>query len=175
MKGMAKYLVFTLFALVLTSQCAFSEDNPMGQCQMMHENDKMMSKMGLDDMLMFKMHFIMMNADEIGITDEQVKKIEAMKVDAKKGIVKNESDIEMLAIDIKSELSKEDINLNTVNTLLDRNYLIKAQIAKDSAVAYVNLKKTLTSEQQKKMKDLWLMDMRGKKGHMKMKGGEEKY
>jgi hypothetical protein len=178
MRGMTRCLVLALLALAIAAPCAFSDDSPMGRCEMMCKQDKMMSKMGMDDMLMLKFSFIMANADEIGISDDQVSKIETLKADFKKGLIKNEAEIKIASVDIKSELMKDDTNLNTVNTLLDKKYLIKAQVAKDSAAAYVSLKKILTADQQKKMKDLWLMGMKDKKSMgmgMKMGGREGKY
>lgn len=174
MKGIIRYLVFALFAFILTAQCAFSDSDPVDRCDMMHKHDKMMSKMGLDDMFFFKARFIIANADKIGLNDDQIKKIKALKTDIEKGLIKNKADIEMIAIDIKSELSNEEADLNTVNTLLDKKYLIKAQIAKDSAMAYINLKKTLTNEQQKKMKDLWFVETKEGKKHMKIKDKEKR-
>ncbi|MFA5388765.1 MAG: hypothetical protein WC312_03300 [Candidatus Omnitrophota bacterium] len=175
---MTRCLVLALLALAIAAPCAFSDDSPMGRCEMMCKQDKMMSKMGMDDMFLMKVRFITANADEIGISDDQMKKVEAVAVDVNKGVIKNKAEIEMTAIDIKSELMKDDVNLNTVNTLLDKKYLIKAQIAKDSAAGCINLKKILTADQQKKMKDLWLMGMKDKKSMgmgMKMGGREGKY
>jgi Spy/CpxP family protein refolding chaperone len=173
MKVALRCFGFAILALVLSAQCAFSEDSPMERCSMMCDHDKKMSKMGMDDMFMRKVHFIMANADEIGLSEDQMNRIETLKMDVKKSGIKNKADIDVLAIDIKSELTKDDVNLNTVNTLIDKKYLIKAQIAKDSAAACVNLKKILTAEQQKKMKDLWMAGMKGKKCHMQMMEGKE--
>lgn len=168
MKSMIRCLAFALFAMIIAVPYAFSDDNPMDRCDMMHKHDKMMSKTGLDDMFLFKTCFIMANADEIALTSEQAEKIEALKMSAKKSNIKSNADIELLALDIKSELSKDDVNLDTVNTIIDKKYALKAQKAKDSIAAYINLKKILTDEQRKKLKEMWFSCMKGKTKHKMM-------
>jgi len=140
---------------------------------------KMEQKMGLDDMFAYKAHFIMENSDELGITEEQAGKIKALKYGAKKNKIKNDAEVELLVLDIKQALEKETIDLNATNALVDKKYSLKSQAAKDSIAACAELKKILTKDQQKKMKEIWVKEMKEKDKCMlmqkrgKMMGKEE--
>lgn len=163
----ARIFVLALCAMIIASACAFADHGDMGKGCMMDKGShgKMMMKMGKDDMFFKKAHFILENASAIGLTDDQKTKIKAQKYAVKKSMIKKEADIELLALDIKEELWKDDINLNNLNALIDKKYAAKAEKAKELAGAYVNLKNILTKEQQKKLKDMCEGGMRGKMSH----------
>jgi Spy/CpxP family protein refolding chaperone len=111
--------------------------------------------MDLADMFVFKAHFILANASDLGLSDDQMDKIMALKYGFKKSVIKNDADIESLVLDIKEELRKAEVDVAAVNTLIDKKYAAKAQRAKEIVSSCVSLKKVLTKEQMGKLKDLW--------------------
>ena len=161
MKRTAFVLIFVFCALINSPAQAQADDKGMARFNMMRKHEKMWHKMGFEDMLFMKARFIMANADEIGLSDEQIEKIKTLKMSAKKNLIKKDADIKILALDIKAELSKEEINLSTVNGLIDKKYAAKTQKAKDLAASYVSLKKVLSKEQCTKLKELWECSMSG--------------
>jgi hypothetical protein len=178
MKKIMWILIFASFVSTLVLPLAFADDSrmcgcEMCRCDMMGMQEKMWSKMELDDMFLKKAHFILANADEIGLNDEQAQKVEALKLSVKKSLIKHDADIELLALDIKEELGKEEINTATVNSLIDKKYGVKAQKAKDIVGAYADIKKSLTKEQQQKLKDMWLSSMTGRAKCMMMEKGDK--
>jgi len=52
-------------------------------------------------------------------------------------------------------MGKEEADLNSLNTLLDKKYEIKAKAAKALLSAYVDLKKVLSKDQMNKLRDIW--------------------
>ena len=112
-------------------------------------------KWKLEDKFMHKVHFILSNQDELGMSDEQVQKIKELKIETKKDLIRTKADIEILSLDIKSELSKSAINAKTVKQMIDKKYGLKSEKAKALVDAYATLKGMLPEEQKRKMKELW--------------------
>jgi len=128
-----------------------------------------------------KVQFIMENSDELGLSDKQLEDIKALKVAAKKDMIRKKAEIDILAVDLESELHKDTIDKGVVNALIDKKYDLKKDLKKALVGAYADLKNILTPEQKNKMKELWhaqkrempcMMGGMGKMGGMKeaMKG-----
>ena len=62
--------------------------------------------------------------------------------------------IYIIAIDIKSAMWEDTIDVNSTNALIDKKYDLKKEKAKALVAAYAELKSMLTDEQQKKLKSL---------------------
>ena len=168
MKKAFTVLFIVSVALAIVSSSAFSGECPMGKSNMAGTTGKGGSKMDLKDTFFQKIRFIMSNSDEIGLDADQLGKIHALKYDVKRSIVKNDAGIDILALDIKEALGKDDINIDAVNSLIDKKYAVKAQKSKDIVMACANLKAIFTKDQQKKMKDMCFNKMK-----KKMYGGEK--
>jgi Spy/CpxP family protein refolding chaperone len=153
-KKVFSILFIAFAALVVVSSSAFSGECPMEKSEMAGMYEKGDSKMDLEDTFSQKIHFIMANSDEIGLSAEQLEKIHTLKYSVKKSIIKNDAEIEILALDIKEALGKDDIDIGAANSLIDKKYMIKAQKTKDIVAACANLKTIMTKEQQKKMQDM---------------------
>lgn len=173
-------IILPLCSFLLLTTLSFADDCPMGKCEKMVMREKSWSKMSIDDAAFHKAHFILANASELGLNDSQIEKITVIKYNAKKTLIKADAEIESMALDIKQALGKPEIDVNQVNSLIDKKYSLKAKKAKDLIQAYVDIKKTLTSEQVKKLKDMYSMCMMNKCGAIKkedkehmMKMGEE--
>lgn len=114
------------------------------------------SKMDLKEKFFYKAEFIMKNADDLDLSDEQIKSIKNLKMETKKMIVSKEAEAEVIWIDVMSEMYEESVNLEKVNSLIDQKYEIKKALTKGIAASYAKLKGTLSEEQMKELKELWM-------------------
>jgi len=101
-----------------------------------------------------KAMLLIKNQEELGLTEEQVKKIKDLKIATKKDVIKKKADIEILGLDIKAALWEDTVDLSALNALIDTKYELKKEKTKSLVAAYVELKGVLTEEQKAKFKDL---------------------
>ncbi len=102
-----------------------------------------------------KAHFILAHAKEIGLTQATSDEIHRLKMEARKKVIRQEAEIEVLAMDIQSKLMQSPMDAGGIKGLLDQKYdLLKAQ-SKDAVDALAKLKGSLTPEQHAKLKELW--------------------
>jgi Spy/CpxP family protein refolding chaperone len=161
-------IFFTAFcALAIVSSAAFAQDCPMGmgKAGMMYGHKQESSQEESGGMFFHQARFILMQKDEIGLTEEQVEKVKTLQYNVEKNLIKEKADLELLVLDIREELRKDDINLNAVRGLIDKKYAAKAQKAKEDVEAYVNLKNILSKDQQKKLQEMGKGGMKGKMEH----------
>ena len=133
----------------------------------MAKHGGMWHKKGSDGIFFLKARIILKNAAELGLSEDQIAKIKALKYNVEKSSIKSEADIKAIALDIREAVRKDDVDTSAVNSLIDKKYAIKAQKAKDDVEAYVSLKKILTGDQQKKLKEIWSSGMNKGKKHWK--------
>ncbi len=102
-----------------------------------------------------KAHMILKNEDELGLSNEQTTKIKELMLKSKKDEIMQTAEIKTIALDIKSEMWKDAVDTEAINTLIDKKYETKKEKAKSSVAAYVELKNILTKEQKEKLKELY--------------------
>lgn len=102
-----------------------------------------------------KAGMMLKNRKELGLSDEQVKKIKALKYNTKKDAIRRQSEIDLVAVDIKKEMHGDTQNIEAVNKLIDKKYDLKKEKAKASVKACAELKNTLTEEQKAKLREIW--------------------
>ena len=112
-------------------------------------------KMHITDKFFMKAHFVLIHKDEIGLTEDQVNQIKDLKVAIKKDVIRKGAEIEVIMLDVWSELHKKQVDISAVNTFLDKKYELKKEKTKGAASAYVKLKGILTEDQMTKVKSLW--------------------
>ena len=110
---------------------------------------------GLDQIFFGKAHFILENQSELGLTDDKVEAIKTLKTDTMKSLIKQNADIAIACIDIKSALHQYPIDTTAVNKLVDQKYEFKKAQTKTLVDALAKLKGTLTQEQYDKLKEIW--------------------
>ena len=101
-----------------------------------------------------KAYYILKNAEELGLSEQQQADIKNLKYDVKKDMIQRYADIEVVAIDIKRLLMEKQINTEQVNTLIDQKYELKKEKAKALVAAMATLKQTLSDEQYEQLKAL---------------------
>lgn len=161
-------LAIALCVLLVAFTGVFAEEGVKG----MNCGDcgrQMAEKMDLDDKFHHKVMFIMANAADIQLSDAQMNKIKALKIKAKKSLLMKDAETEGLALDLLEAMSKDEIDMNMVNGLIDKKYEIKKARAKEIVAACSDIRQILTAEQFKKLKDKW-MAMTADKMKMMMGG-----
>ncbi len=115
-------------------------------------------KMGMDDKLAKKMHKAIVNAEELGLTDEQEDKIVDLKIKMKKEVIQYDAKIDTVKIDIKSELWKDKIDQVKIDKLINDKYALKRDKAKALVEYMVEFKSILSDEQNAQMKSMCLKE-----------------
>lgn len=113
---------------------------------------------------------ILKNKEEVGLTDEQVDKIKALKVETKKSLIRQNAEIDIVSVDLKAAEWKDPIDRAEVNKLIDRKYDLKKEKAKSLVAARAALKDILTDEQYAALKDFCKP---GKEGRLRPPVSEE--
>jgi len=149
---MKKYIypVVVVFMLAALLSCA-AEVRADGGCGKMCMYQKS-EKMGMDEMLFHKFHMILENAKELGLSAQQIESIKSLKLKTKKDLITKEAEIDLVALDVKTELWKDAIDVNVINPLIDRKYELKKEKAKILVAAISEIKKTLSKDQMDKLK-----------------------
>ncbi len=159
MKKVVLIFVVAFFAIAAMQLNAFADRCPMDKCKMMSKNESKWCKMDLDKMFMMKAQFILANATDIALNDDQIEKINNLKYMAKKKLIQQDADIKSYFLDAMQELAKPDIDVAVLNSIVDKKYAVKIQKAKDLVSEYAELKKILTKDQAKKLKEIWTKGM----------------
>ena len=107
---------------------------------------------GLDDKFYMKAKMALSHEDDLGLSDDQVKKIKDLKHKIKKDVIRADADVEIIIVDIESAMWEDTIDIEAVNKLLDKKYDIMKGKAKEIVAACSELKEILTKEQKDKMK-----------------------
>ncbi len=126
------------------------------QCQMMKGSEHgQHGQSGFEGKFCHKARFILENEEELGLTEEQVKKIGDLQLQTKKSLIGKDAEIEALALDINSKLNEDTIDTKAVSELINMKYELKKEKAKLAVESMASLKNILTDEQKKKLKGIW--------------------
>jgi len=152
-----------VFALGPILSISFAEDGQGYGNKDYHE-------MPLEKKFFKKLHMIFLHQNDLGITDEQLAQLDELKIALKKDFIKKQAEIDIIKVDIRSSLHEEEVNLEAVNKLIDQKFEIKKSKSKQLIASMAKLKKILSKEQRKQMKDLM-----HKKHKMKPEGSHRGY
>ncbi|MBU1863335.1 MAG: Spy/CpxP family protein refolding chaperone [Candidatus Omnitrophica bacterium] len=145
--------------VVFVVGCVISSSYAEGDKQKGHQ-DK-----GIEDTFYHKAHTIIMNQEELVLTDEQIAEIKALKLQTKKKLIREKAEIEIMGLDIKAALWEDTIDVTAVNALVDKKYERKKEKTKTLIAAYAQLKNMLTEEQKLSLKKIWKKSYQKKQKH----------
>ena len=146
---MRKYAFAAIIGLVMTlSMAALPAHADRGHKGGSKDGD-------LESKFFWKASFLLSNQEEIGLTEEQITKIEQLQTDVKKSLIRKDAEIEVIALDIQSALKSDNADIEVISPLVDQKYDLKKQKTKDVIAAYVQLSNLLTEEQKAKKKALF--------------------
>ena len=111
---------------------------------------------GLEDKFFHKAHFLYMNQEALGLSDEQAEAIKALKMSVKKELITRRAEIDLLKVDIKSLLWAPKIDTAAANELIDMKYELKKAKAKFLVAKIAEIKAIPTEGQMAMAKSIWL-------------------
>lgn len=109
----------------------------------------------LEDKFSYKAHLMLENQEEIGLTEDQIESIRALKLETKKSLIKQNAEIELLSVDMKAELYKDVIDVKALKKIVDKKYDFKKAKMNMVIDAYAKLKGVLDEGQRHFLKELW--------------------
>ena len=153
---MKKYLILTtILALLATPLLAHDANYPhsRGQAQQQIPQGHFM-KQGSEGKGQH-IGFPFWMAEELGLTEDQIEKIDDYQDDSRKVAIDLKADINKLQIDEKNAL--EDENYKEARKVIDQIYLKKATLAKELITVKENISSVLTEDQKNMIKALHKM------------------
>jgi Spy/CpxP family protein refolding chaperone len=180
-----KKLVFIPIILFVFSISAYAQMGMMGSQQSQMGQGMMggMMGMGRERMRLHKQWFqygvtlMLQNADKLGLSDEQIKKLDEIRRRYSKDIIKQDAELKIAEIDFEALLRESEINLSEVKEALKKIGNTKTQIRYLRIMAFVEARKILTDEQKNSLKKLIEMrpvpGMRGIMSSPEPEEGEE--
>jgi Spy/CpxP family protein refolding chaperone len=147
---MRKHLIVAItlvLALGLMQSVAFAEKRG-GYDQGRHHRKSIKEKL-------FKtVRMIYHNQDELNVNDNQLNQIRELKIALKKDSIRKKAEIEIIAVDIRSLLYEDEMDVYAVSRLIDQKYEIKKANMKKVVKSFAELKHILTKEQKEKLKEV---------------------
>ena len=119
-----------------------------------------------------KAHMMLINQEELGLSEEQIKQVKDIKIKLKKDMIQQGAQIEILAVDIMAALWADKVDKEAVDKLIDNKYDLKKAKAKELVAAYVKLNEVLNEDQAKEMKSLCVKMKQHKQGWSGRKSGK---
>lgn len=92
--------------------------------------------------------------DELEVSDEQLTKIRDLKIALKKEHIRRDAEVELLKLDITSLLYADQVDVEAVNKLIDKEYSAMKAKTKKSIASYVELNSVLNKDQMTELKEL---------------------
>lgn len=105
--------------------------------------------------LMKKAHFFLENQKEIGLSEDQVQAIKAIKIEAKKSYIRQEAEMKIFEMDLDQKLSEPKVDVEALNAMMDSASAGFAQGGKATVASYAKLKAVLKDDQMAKAKEIW--------------------
>jgi Spy/CpxP family protein refolding chaperone len=118
-------------------------------------------KMSMNDRFFMKVKMIKKHQEEIGVTDDQMHQIKDIKTALKKDTIRKQAEIDILKIDIRSLMHKEQVDVKAVYKLIDKKYENKKAKAKKAVESFAQLKKIITKDQMAKLRSIKKNKMKG--------------
>ena len=102
---------------------------------------------------MGKAHWMLENKTTLGLTDEQVNTIKALKMEMKKKQIRESAEMQIAMMDMKTKLKENPVDVEGLNKMIDQGMAAMTQSAKENVQAYSKLKAMISDDQWKKLKE----------------------
>lgn len=187
MKRTFKSFMLLCLALILTAGVGMlraDKGDQKGPADASPPPGHQMMAPGMDDDGPMGGHGMMMQGEllkDVGLTADQQTKIETLNADHQKAVIVKSSEIKLAAVDLKTEMDKEKIDMAKITDLADKIGKARGEMAKLQIVHAGQIAAILTKEQRvkvealmkdhrTKMMDRFMDQKDGKKGPGSMKG-----
>lgn len=161
--------IFFIAVMVLSFSGIAAAKCEGGKCPMKKkmggECGKSKSQCPITGKIMKKAHFFLENQKALGLKEDQVAAIKAIKMDVKKTEIRQMAEMQVFYIDLKAKLSEPKVDEAGLNAMIDSMSSGMASSAKASVAQYVKLKSILTADQMSKAKEIWMQNESGHSGH----------
>jgi hypothetical protein len=148
-----KAAVFVLSVMILGAGApAYAEHGKMGHPKGDHGRSGGGS---IEDKYFSKYHFFMKHREELGLNEQQMEALKAIKWSVKRATVEADAKKELAELDLWEEMHKDAPAVETVNAAIDAKMAAKTGLAKTLAKAILDSKAVLGPEQAAKMKEIW--------------------
>lgn len=124
----------------------------------------------MKELFFHKAHLVLMNEQELALSQEQVGSIRTLYAKTKKTSLRQEADTEIVGVDLTAQLMADTVDTERIGELLDQKYALKATHAKMLTKAYAELKQLLSTEQKHQLKNLKREQLRSHMGAKKPHG-----
>jgi Spy/CpxP family protein refolding chaperone len=168
-----------LFALMLTATFtvpAFAQmkDKPMSPCKDCDlQEQKMDGHMGMDkghmDMMGGMMGMCIENADKIGLTDEQKKKVTPLHNEMQKKQIRFQADLKIAHLEMKEIMEPKDFDIEKAKAAVKKVEELKSAHHLEMLKLMKEVRSVFTEDQYKKLQALMPMHKGAEKQHKKMK------
>jgi len=162
-----KKIVLTFLLMGVLAVPAFSQMKGMSMQQDGGMRGHMM-EMGNMDMMGDMMGMCLAQADKIGLTDAQIKKIKPLHSDMQKKQAQFRADVKKAEIDLMDIMEVKDFDLEKASAEVKSIEEIKTAHSLEMLKAMKEMRTVLTDEQFKKMKNMMPMEMGEKKPAKRM-------
>lgn len=98
--------------------------------------------------------WLMAHKDELGLTEEQVAKVETLQFEMKKNAIRGAAEMKIGMMELEKKLSQDPLNVEEIESMIDSGMAGMATGAKANIKAYADLKSVLTEEQKATAKTL---------------------
>lgn len=99
---------------------------------------------------------VMMHADELGLSDDQIDKLRNRHVEGKKQMIQLACQMKMDMIDVKAAVMREDIDMAATEAKVREIGKLKGDMMMAMIQMMHDMKQTLTPEQRKKIKEMMM-------------------
>lgn len=170
-----------LFALLLTATFtvpAFAQmkDKPSKDCKEcnLQEHGMGHNDMGHMDMMGGMMGMCIKNAEKIGLSDEQTKKITPLHNEMQKKQIRFQADLKIAQLEMKEIMEPKDFDIEKAKAAVKKTEDIKSAHHLEMLKAMKEVRSIFTEEQYKKLRALMHPDM-GAGKHKPAKGMNHKH
>ncbi|MFH1288804.1 MAG: Spy/CpxP family protein refolding chaperone [bacterium] len=166
-------IIIACLVLLLSTSVVFAH----GECEKMSaQNGPMKMTRGNEKGCIFHMETdrIVKHAKEIGLSKEQIAKINDLKTNYKKDVIKKQAEIDTLKIDKQALVKKDDVDLAELKKIIQKMAVLEGEKEYNCMEACVKVKKVLNDEQRKKLREMMKMRKDGGEKHKKQKKHKSK-
>ncbi|MDA8428678.1 MAG: Spy/CpxP family protein refolding chaperone [Geobacteraceae bacterium] len=153
-----KRIFFALLLTAIFAAPAFSQmrDKPMNPCKDCNLKSPEMAPM---DMMGDMMGMCIKNADKIGLTDAQKKKITPLHLEMQKKRIRFQADLKIAQLEMKEIMEPKDFDLDKAIAAINKTEKIKTAYHLEMLKTMKAVRSVFTDEQYKKLRALMPMRM----------------
>ncbi len=105
--------------------------------------------------IMKKAHFFLANKEALGLSEQQVERIKAIKLQTQKSVIKQQADMSLFMLDLDAKLDQPKVDVEGIGAMMEQGMAAMGQSGRASVQAYADLKSILTDDQMAKAKEIW--------------------